>query len=797
MDLATRTLRALDWAPVLERLSRHARTLRGAARAAAPDFCDDLDAVLDRYEEIDEVLAVEQEGDHIPVGAVRDVSPSLARASRGEVLDGVELEEIAEALRALLALKSWLAQRDELAPRLAARAESMVVDAALSARLNRSLDGHGQPALAAWPELAEAKRRVEGARGRILRQLDDLLRADSFADVLQDRFYTERDGRFVLPIKASHRRGVGIVHGRSQSGETFFVEPAEVVELTNDLREAEADVLRETRRVYLLLSREVGLVHAPLSAAIEQVTAIDLAVARAGLGLELDAHIPEVGSAGVIALRRARHPVLALRGVKVVPNDLDLNSANPALVLTGPNTGGKTIALKTLGLAALFVRAGLPFPAAEGSRIDFFPVVLADVGDAQAVDEDLSTFSGHVRALREVLDAAAPGTLALLDEIAAGTDPAQGAALARAVLEALVAGGARVAITTHYAELKAMSALDGRVQVAAALYEDARPTYRLAMGIAGDSHAFGIAERLGLSPDVLSRARDILAPGSRALSDLLEALEAERERGRRHQEALDARESALAERERKSQTREEELERRAAEIRSRLTDQYRERLREREREVKGLIAALQQNPNLRDAGAALELVREASREAVLTTPPPEPAPPPTVAVGDTVIVRALNQRARVLAVLPDDRLELEAGILKMRVRRDEVDELRAANKPNAARPMRHGRGRGKAPKANEPAASDIYVSAVRRPGNTCDLRGKRVDEALDQIETFLDGLAKRGEAMGWILHGHGTGALKEAVRAWLPGARLVKRWRPADTDEGGDAFTVIEVRFLT
>ena len=313
MDPQAATLHALDWELVLAALSRHARTVRGAAEARSPDFAATPDEVLLRYAQVSEVWSVEVDGTVIPVGGITDVSELGVRASRGEVLEAHELLAVAQSASATLSLKAWIQVRVDTLPRLAGLLEPVTLDPGFSARLERSFDGNGQLADSAWPVLADARRKMEQTRARILRTLDDLLRSESFGALLQDRFVTERDGRYVLPLKASHRKGVGIVHGRSQSGETFYVEPAEVVELTNDLREAEAEVARETRRILSLLSHEVGLSAPLLIAALDAVTSLDLAIARAGLGLSIDGVLPRLGDEGVLHLEHARHPVLAIR----------------------------------------------------------------------------------------------------------------------------------------------------------------------------------------------------------------------------------------------------------------------------------------------------------------------------------------------------------------------------------------------------------------------------------------------------------------------------------------------------
>ncbi len=792
MDLFARTLDALDWGAVLAALAGHARTERGRRACAATALAETGEEARRLLAEVAEVWRLEdEEGATIPVGGVGDVAALVERAGRGVPLDGGELRDVGAALAALDRLQRWLAGRAEEAPHLWARAERIAVDAGLLDTLRRAFDETGALSGEAWPELADLRERLAGLRASIRRTLDELVRGDALAHALRDRYVTERNGRFVLPIKAGARRGIGIVHGASQTGETVFVEPAAVVEPTNEAREVEAAIEREERRILAELSAEVGAFADEILTSLAAAERIDHAVARAGLGAAWKGVLPAVGDGGVLRLRAARHPVLVLRGVAVVPNDLAVDARRPGLVLTGPNTGGKTVALKTMGLAALLARAGVPVPAAEGSRVDAFAPVLADVGDLQAVAEDRSTFSGRVLVLREMLDRAAPGALVLLDEVGSGTDPAQGAALARAALEALVDAGARVVATSHFAELRGLAAADSRFEVAAVQVADGRPTYRVAPGIAGQSHAFAVARRVGLPAAVVARARTLLDAGARQLADLMERLDEDRARVAAREAALAAREAELAEREAALAAREAELARRRARLREEVIAGLQERLRERERRVKELVAALQADPNLRRAGRALEAIRsvrdelrEAEREDR-----PAPAPPPkAVAVGDAVLVPSLGRKGTVTALLGRDRVEVAVGAMRLKLRRAELSAASSSGGRAAARrpPPRPAKPRP-APSRLDPAE----LRGVRTPANTCDLRGRRVDEALAEAERFVDAAALRGEPVVFLLHGHGTGALKAALRAWLPAAPHVRAWRPARADEGGDAYTLV------
>jgi DNA mismatch repair protein MutS2 len=798
MDLHARTLDALDWPVVLAALSRHARTVLGRDAALDLPLVDDLAGVRRCYGIVAEVTVLEEDGMRVPVGAVTDVREILRRATRGSVLEPDELRGAGQCLDALDRLKRFLEEHAERGPELDALGAPIRIDAGLLDDLLASFDATGQLSSARYPDLGDLRARITSLKARIQTVLDELIRAGGLGDALQDRYVTERAGRFVVPVKAGHnRRGLGIVHATSQSGETVFVEPAEVVERTNDLKQVEGALLRVERRILTQLSTRLATQAEPIRAALGAAIQIDLACARAGLGRELDGVVPDVRTGGCMALTDARHPVLALRGIDVVANDLALGSGTSCLVLTGPNTGGKTVALKTLGLAALMVRAGIPVPAGEGSRVDLFEPVLADVGDLQSVEGDLSTFSGHVAVLKRMLIEARPGALILLDEIGVGTDPAQGAALARAMLEALVDTGARVGVTTHYAELKGLAASDHRFSVAAVQYVDGHPTYRVEAGLAGESHGLEIARRLKLPDAVVRRAREVLDAGTRELGDLMSQLEDARGEADARAAELVALKASLLQKERALAHRLARLEERRKKLEDEVAAGFERRLRTQEDELKAIVTALQRNPDSRQAGEALQRLRGVRDQLRSDLAPAEAAPPPElgeVEVGDSVFVRSLQKEGVVVAVFGRGRLSVRVGGLTMKVKTGDLSP--GHGRAQGGRPK--ARGNAAAPKvrvAPKPQRADTTddMGGVRMDFNTLDLRGRRGEEVAALVEDHLDRMLLRDESVVYVLHGHGTGVVKRSVRTWLPSSPRVRRWRPANPDEGGDAFTVIEL----
>ncbi len=780
MDLHARTQAVLDWEVVLTAFVSRARTPMGKRaclallpRARASEIRADHDA-------IDELTRYEQEEGPLPVGAVGDIEEFVGQAVRGLVLDGPTLRSCAHSLMALRELATRLQEAADEAPTLAGMGASIEVDAWIADALNRSFDASGQLSAAEYPELGDLRKQIADLHETIRRTLENLVHGDTLADVLQDRFVTQRGERYVLPIKSHAKRwDIGIVHGTSASGKTAFIEPNEVITLNNRLKIAEGELEAAEHRILTMLSGMLGRIAPAVLLGLEATTELDLVCARQSLSQALGAKRPVVGEEGVITLKGARHPVLLLRGVAVVANDLALAAGKPVLVLTGPNTGGKTVALKTIGLCALLVRLGCFIPAEEGSRIDRFDAVLADIGDTQAISADLSSFSGHLVALREMLATAAPGRLFLLDELCSGTDPAQGGALARAVLEALIERGPRVVVTTHFAQLKGLATVDDRYALAAMEYANGRPTYRVVHDATGESHALDTALRMGIAPELVERARGLMSESERGLQDALSALEVERYRAATAVREGQRIQQSLSERERSVAAREEELKKRSKELEQREAARFLDRLKAAEKAISAVVADLQRAPDHRKVESARATLN-ALKDLVPALPVSAPA---ELAVGDRVRVRSSGSVGQIVSIGSTIRVKIGAITVKAR-----PEDLEIADTPVTQAvqvPKVQFSPRERPPELGE---------ALRIQGNTLDLRGQRVEEAFDAVDLFIDRLIVRGQRVGFLLHGHGTGALKDALRQWLGSHPRVWDWAPANADQGGDAYTVIGSR---
>lgn len=781
------TLRGLDWPVIVEAWAESARTPMGADAVRSQAPFPDRAAVEAALEECSEVIALENEGSSLPIGAVADIRERTRRAGKGQVLESTELASAGRSLRALLDVSKALDASAELAPGLARIASRIVLDPFVTLDLEQAFDPTGQLSGSTYPELEELRQAINRLHDEVRGTLDRLVKGEELGDeLLQDRFWTVRDNRYVLPIKSHAKRwDLGIVHGTSGTGRTVFVEPHAVIELNNRLRLAEGKLRSAEHAILASLSRQLGTQVDEVEAATEAAIAIDLACARAGLARRLGARRPIVREEGRIRLVRGRHPVLVLRGVQVIANDLELGADHPVLVLSGPNAGGKTVALKTIGLCAQLVRHGCFIPADEGSRVDRFDLVRAAIGDQQSVEGDLSSFSAHLVALREMLADPAPGQLVLLDEIASGTDPSQGAALAQAVLEYLADHGPRVVVTTHFAGLKALAAADPRFAGAAVQYTDGRPTYRVLQGASGESHALGIARRVGIPDEVLARSEHLIGAQELELGRLLSALEQERGRAeaatseaRRLRAEAEATAAAVAHREEVLRTRAKELEARGA-------AGYLERLKSAERAIGQVVAELQRAPShetVRAARATLDALRGLAPAGAGES---APSGPRALAVGDRVRHRKLGSVGDVVSA-DDGAVQVRIGGITVRCRPEDVEPLvRPASRPTGRFPKAAPETKRAQPKA------EVAEDVVRLPGNTLDMRGMRVDEGQEAAEKFFDKAVQSGWDTVFLLHGHGTGALKDGLRHWLRSSAYVSDWSPASEEQGGDAFTIV------
>lgn len=786
-----RTLQNLGWDEIVAALARRTDTARGRELAHALDFLERREAIEDRLDRVEEARTLTRKELALPLGGAEDVRPLARRAAKGAILDAAELLACARLLRAASRARRFLAEHALEVPKLAEMGAELVEAGGLAERIETSFEPSGRLRDDASGTLASLRDRVRSLHQRIKTELDALLSDEHFAENLREAYVSIRNDRYVVPVNASFRAQVpGIVHNASNSGQTLFVEPQQIVGVGNELSIAESMVAEEERRILAELSGDVGDRAAEIDEAVERLGHLDCLQAAARLADDLDATRPTlVEGRAPFSLRQARHPLLVLQGKVVVPNDISLEGDQRALVLSGPNAGGKTVTLTTVGLCALMARAGLPIPAAIDSSVPLFRAVRSAIGDDQNLEKDLSTFSAHLTALRAILDSAREGSLVLIDEIAADTDPREGAAIARAVLEALVAKGVQVVVTTHLEEIKALGMVDPRFANARVGLdpETLAPTFRLEMGQAGVSSALEIARRIGLPAPVLDAAREHLHGGS-ALALALERVEAERRAHAREREALEKKRRELEEARREAETLRQELAIARAEAETKVREELAAELEEARREVGGWVAKLSQRSTVREAVETQKKIqerieretREREKARARTEIAREAAPPPKkLRPGTRVKVASLGAEGEILELHGDEVL-VKVGILKTRV---PVDDLV-----------------GMAGKAKRPEERRLTLEKVAPSGGLgggarrLDVRGMRADDALRELEHFLDRSYSEGLSEVHVVHGLGSGALRHAIRKALEASPYAAGFSSPPQEEGGEGVTVVELR---
>lgn len=782
-----KTLESLEWPQVARRLREECRTPRQETGNSFADFAEGLSEVKARLTETSEARAL-LDGDQVaPLGGVVELYAAFQHAEKGGTLTPQQLLDVRSTLVALHETKRFLEGNAEQAPQLAAQASILSDRRALERDIDQSIDSAGEVRDEASAALASARRESNQLAGDLQLRLARYLQDPEVSPSLSDDFYTVRNDRYVLPVRADAKGAVrGIVHDASRSGTTLFIEPEAVVELNNKLKQAELAVARESFRVLRDLTAQVAEEAPELLADIELLAHIDLAFARGRLSQQMQAVEPRVERDGVFRLVQLRHPLLDPD--EAVPNDLHLGEDWHVLVISGPNAGGKTVALKSLGLAALFVRAGLHVPADRGARVALVDDLLADIGDGQDMRESLSTFSAHMVNLATIVGAAARNTLALLDEVGVGTDPGEGAALAQAVLETLADAGTRVVATTHYNLLKEMAAVDPRFCNASVDFdpETLAPTYRLHLGTPGASSATAVAARMGMPPAVLERANALQNREDRRLDRMLSELAASRAALEAEQRELEA--ARLAGENVRDEYR-EKLER-LQERRDKLFVSMREDLdaafKQAHGEVATVIRDLQRKGTAQDAARArskLEDLQQKAREAeTLAGVHHEEGPRPDAVdwrhakPGDRVGIPGGG--TGVLSALPDQK-----G--RVRVKTDSAtivvlsDKLAAVAKPTPK------------PERNRVRFETAAGAETHRGGGTlhCDLRGLRVEEAREKVVEALDRALADDRAAVEFIHGVGTGALRQTVREELAASTYVTDVQSGDPDHGGDGVT--------
>lgn len=792
-ELFEKSIRTLELPAVLEKLAAKAVSQAAKDRCLKLTPSTDAEEVLRLLDETD--AAKERLGLHgsPSFSGVKDVSAALTRADHGGVLNTRELLDIAGVLTASRRVADYDAQRQGEETVLDRLFTSLHTNKYLEEQIRSAILDEETIADTASSELADIRRKMRLAASKGRQILQRIISSPSYAKVLQEALITQRDGRFVVPVKAECKGSMpGLVHDVSSSGATLFVEPMGVVQANNELKELEAREKKEIDRILRQLSAACAGSMENILWDYDILVHLDVIFARAQLSYQLNASRPEVRRRGGVALRRARHPLLDQ--AKAVPITVELGEQFDTLVITGPNTGGKTVTLKTIGLLCLMAQCGLHIPADSGSAVRVFHRVLADVGDEQSIEQSLSTFSAHMSNIVQILREVDDKSLLLFDELGAGTDPVEGAALAIAIIESARSQGALIAATTHYAELKTFAMTTAGVENASCEFDvqTLRPTYRLLIGIPGKSNAFAISRRLGLDESVIQAAQAQMDSDSVRFEDVLTQLEEKRQRLEKAQAEADRLWRQREEDARKARTFREQMEKAKDNARTKGEAEAKRIVRQAQAQADEIFAQLDQLrrqqqkqlsfQELNDAKAAVRHSLNQAQDALhIHDQPQEPVYTPSrpIEVGDLVELPGVKMAASVLAVNNDGTLLLQAGKMKMTVKAQQVRLPEGQPKKKPAAPASGGSAK---------------LNLQSRAASELDIRGYETLEAESVVENYIDSavMAKLGTVT--IIHGKGTGALRKAVHEMLKRNKAVKSFRLGRYGEGEAGVTVVELK---
>ena len=788
-ELYKKSLLKLELDQVLEQLAACAGSVGGkeaCLRVRPSSDLEDVNLMLEQTSAASDLCT--RKGNPV-FGDVTDVSASLERADRGGSLQPIELLRIAGVLRCARNIKGYVSE-DEKATVLDVLFKALTPNKYLEDKIFGAILSEEEIADNASPALADIRRHMRIQAGKIRDSLQKVISSPAYAKFLREPIITIRGGRYVVPVKSECRNDVpGLVHDVSATGGTFFVEPMSAVNANNALRELELKEKKEIERILAELSAEAASHREDINLDYQMLVQLDVIFAKAKLAYRMRAWAPIMNDQGRVDLRKARHPLIDPKSV--VPISVRLGSDFDTMIITGPNTGGKTVTLKTIGLLTLMAECGLHIPAGDGSQLSTFDAILADIGDEQSIAQSLSTFSSHMRTIVDVVAQCDDRTLVLFDELGAGTDPAEGAALAMAIIEFCRKMNSRVVATTHYAELKLYAMRTKGVINASCEFdvETLRPTYKLLIGIPGKSNAFAISRKLGLSEEILKEADDLVGKSDKDFEDVLSQLEAQRqqmeaarleaERMKRETERIKQQSEEYAAQLQKEKDKAMESARREAQ---KIIEEARYAANAASEELKQLRRQLTENADTSNLNQRQAEVRRSLNEMEdkLQAQQPKterPKPKRDIMIGDTVELLKLGTKASVIAINKDGTYQLQAGILKLNAKKEEIYLLENENpyKAKGGRPAHSGR--------------EMRLAAM---SNEVDLRGMDAVEAICTLENYLDSAMRANLGTVRIIHGKGTGVLRKAVQEALKKNRYVKKYRLGVYGEGEDGVTIAE-----
>ncbi|TKI56605.1 endonuclease MutS2 [Brevibacillus antibioticus] len=782
-----RVLKTLEYDKIVALLIDKASCTYGKEKASELIPFLRLDEVITAQQGTEQAATVLRLKGSVPLGGIRDIRGPVQRARLNAVLAPMELLDIASTIMAGRRLKTFLLDmcEDHQLPLLQQQAERIEGLRELETEIRRCVDENGDILDSASLELRQVRQEIRQLESRIREKLDQMTRSSTYQKMLMENIVTIRGDRFVIPVKQEYRSVFGgIVHDQSASGATLFIEPEVIVEMNNKLRELRLREEREVERILYVLTEQVSFAVEALVENTEALTELDFMFAKAQLAWSMKAICPRINDRGYVNMRKARHPLIP-REV-VVPVDVELGGEYQAIVVTGPNTGGKTVSLKTIGLLSLMTMAGLHIPAEEESEMTVFSSVFADIGDEQSIEQSLSTFSSHMTNIIQILAKMDDKSLVLFDELGAGTDPTEGAALAMSIIDHVIDSGARLVATTHYSELKAY-AYDRPEVINASVEFDVqtlRPTYRLLIGIPGRSNAFAIARRLGLPEHIIDVARGSISEEDNQVESMIASLErnrksaeadrlaakAAREEAEEQRRQLEEERAQFAEEKNKRMERAEDEARIAVQLAKEEAETIIRELREMMAEGMEIKEHRLIDAKKRLGNAVLELEKEKVKK------PAKAVRATQIKVGDEVMVTSFGQKGTVLEKVNNEEFLVQIGIMKMKVKRDDMHVQNSIQQKPQAAP---------------------YTSVKRRSDNIkmdLDLRGYNVEDSIREIDQFLDDALLAGLHSVSIIHGHGTGVLRKGVHEYLRSHRNVKSFRLGGQGEGGVGATIAELK---
>ncbi|WP_025727772.1 endonuclease MutS2 [Heyndrickxia ginsengihumi] len=780
-------LKTLEFDKIKQLLIEHASSTLGERRIKELKPSSSFTEVVTMQEETDEAAQVLRLKGNVPLSGIYDIRPHIKRAAIGGILNPIELMQIASTMYVGRTIKRFiegLIDEEMDLPILAEKAEQIAVLTSLEHQIKNAIDDNGDVLDSASETLRHIRQGLRANERRIREKLEGLIRSRNAAKMLSDAIITIRNDRYVIPVKQEYRSNYGgIVHDQSSSGQTLFIEPQSIVDLNNQLREWHMKEQQEIERILSELSSAVAEVVDDLTIMLERLADLDFIFAKALYGRAMKGSKPTMNQNGIIRLFKARHPLLPID--KVVANDISLGKDYTSIVITGPNTGGKTITLKTIGLCTLMAQAGLQIPALDGSELAVFTDVFADIGDEQSIEQSLSTFSSHMVNIVEILKHVNHESLVLFDELGAGTDPQEGAALAISILDEVYQRGARVVATTHYPELKAYGYNREGVVNASVEFdvETLKPTYRLLIGVPGRSNAFEISRRLGLANNIIEHAKSYVGADTNQVENMIAALEkAKREAEKEQQEARElVKEAEKMHRDIQKRMMEfyehrDQLYAKAEEKAAKVVDAAKEKADEIIRDLRNMQMNTRANVKEHELIDAKKRLEEAAPHLDKTRKQlASQKRQHTFTAGDEVKVISFNQKGTLLEKVGDHEWQVQMGIMKMKVKESDLEFVQSQQKV-VTKPLATVKGK------------DYHVSLE------LDLRGERYEDALSKVEKYIDDALLAGYPRVSIIHGKGTGALRSGVQEYLKHHRSVKRIRLGDAGEGGSGVTIVEFK---